>query len=210
MLMLPLLSAVIALLVSASAALGTPTHLSNPLPLVTINSTNISLQASTQHRSNLTFSSWPAQPYQVPLYFSWGIPDFVILYARSNRESRTVRIQELQEFLEEFRDNIEEKSPIPGYVPRQARQSHIDIVHYTKWTIELNEGLFGYRLPTEVGVLALNELVTQLGLHGPAQVFFSIKERRSTYTYGYLTIEELGGRPLTASSTNGGSDFQTS
>ena len=204
-----LLSAAITLLVSASAVLGIPTDLSKPLPLDTINTTNLSPQAP-QHVQNLTFTPWPATPYQIPLYSRSGIPDLVFIVAKSFHGRRPVRVQSLEDFLEEFRDNIDSEYPDPGYGPRLARQSHIDIESYTKWSIEINEGIFGYRLTTEWCLLALFELRRQVGSHGPANVFFSVKEERSTYTYGYLIIEEIGGPSLKASLADGESKFQTS
>ena len=117
---------------------------------------------------------------------------------------------ELQDFVKEFRDNIEQEYPIPGYVPRHARQSTVDIESYTAWTIEINEGLFGYRLPTEWALLALDELVRQLGSHGPADLIFSVKEASATYMYGVLDIKDFGISSLSPILTNRSTMFHTS
>ncbi len=54
----------------------------------------------------------------------------------------------------------------------------------------------GNRLPTEWALLALDEIGRQLGRFGPGSVFFSIKDRSSTYSYGFLTITEFGGSSM--------------
>lgn len=202
-----LLLAVLALLVSTSTALRIPS-LDYSLPLVPINYTNNSPQAPTRHFPNLAFSPWPARPYQVAIVPRFGFPDLVILSVGSVHGP--VRVQELQDFLREFRDNIEREYPVPGYVPRLARQSIVDLESYTQWTIDMNEGIFGRRLPTEWALLGLDELVKQLGSHGPAELMFSIKEARSTYSYGFLIIQELGGPTPNATLVKGKSVFETS
>ena len=202
-----LLLAVLALLVSTSTTLRIPS-LGYSLPLVPINNTNNSPQAPSRHFPNLTFSPWPARPYQVAIVPRFGFPDLVILFVGS--VYGPIRVPELQDFLLEFRDNIEREYPVPGYVPRLARQSIVDLESYTLWTIDMNEGLFGRRLPTEWALLALDELVRQLGRHGPAELMFSIKEARSTYSFGFFTIKEFGGPTLNASLVKGKSIFETS
>lgn len=116
----------------------------------------------------------------------------------------------LQNFLQEFRDNLERESPIPGFVPRLARQQKIDIQSYTLWTVETNEGIFGHRLPTEVALVALDEMARQLGSHGPASLFFSIMEGRSVLSYGLLEVTEFGGVSSNRSLPYEESTFQTS
>lgn len=202
-----LLLAVLALLLSTSTTLRIPS-LGYSLPLVPINYTNKSPQAPSRHFPNLAFSPWPARPYQVAIVPRFGFPDLVILSVGSVHGP--VRVLELQDFLREFRDNIEREYPVPGYVPRLARQSIVDMESYTLWTIDMNEGLFGRRLPTEWALLALDELVRQLGSHGPAELMFSIKEARSTYSYGFFTIQEFGGPTLNATLVKGKSFFETS
>ena len=118
----------------------------------------------------------------------------------------------LQDFLREFRDNLAQEYPIPGFVPRLAKQSTIDILSYTVWGIELNEGLIGHRLPTEIAIAVLDEIARLLGIHGPTYLFFSITEGMSTDAYGFLEIEEFGGGDvvsLNRSSANGDNVFQT-
>ena len=204
------LSALIPLSVSTSAALGTPTYTTNSLSLDTINNTNVSPQAP-QHIQNLTFEPWPELPYKVPLYSSTGIPDLSIDSAIPFlRRRRPIGVEGFQDFVAEFRDNLAEEYPLPGYAPRHARQSQIDLESSTKWSIELNEEFLGYRLPIEWGLLALNALSRQLGVHGPSNVYFRIEEDKSTYTYGFVIIQEFGGPSLKAPLADGDTNFQTS
>ena len=105
----------------------------------------------------------------------------------------------LRAFVLEFRDNLERESPVPGYVPRNARQDAVDLQSYTKWTIDMGEGFLGYRMPTEFALVALEEIATQLGRHGPAQVWSTIKEGLQTYSYGHLEIKRLGAVALNRS-----------
>ena len=207
---LPLLFSMLALIVSGSAALKVPSPSSHSSPLDLIKDTNVSLQAYPGHSPDLTFSPWPARPYRIPLHSHTGIAELVISLAASFHSRRPVSVPRLQEFLQDFCDNIESEYPIPGYVPRQAKQYNIDLDSYTEWLIDINEGLFGYRLPTEWALLALDELARQLGSHGPANMFFSIIKEGRTYNYGFLIIKEFGGPSLDASLTNTKSIFQTS
>ena len=207
---LPLLFAVLALLFSTSTTLRIPSSLGYSIQPVPINNTNISPQAPSRQFPDIAFAPWPARPYQVAIAPRFGFPDLCILAVESYHARQPVRVQEVQDFLREFRDNIEREYPIPGYVPRLARQSIIDMETYTEWVIDINEGLFGRRLRTEWALLALDEIARQLGSHGPANLLFSIKEARSTYTYGFFTIMEFGGRTLNATLANGKTNFETS
>lgn len=206
---LALLITISALIISGSAARRIPSPSSHLFPLDLINDTNISLHAPG-HSPNLTFTPWPGHPFRVGLHSQTG--DFELLIGVTNAfdARRPVNVPKLQAFVREFRDNIEREYPIPAYVPRRARQHHFDLDSYTKWNINLDEGLFGYRLPTEWALLALNELARQLGIHGPAEMLFSVTKEGRTYSWGCLIIEGLGGRSVDASLTREGSIFQTS
>ena len=73
----------------------------------------------------------------------------------------------------------------------------------------MNEGIFGHRLPTEIALVALDEISRQLGNHGPSSFFFSIREGAATLSYGLLTISEFGSVSLNRSLANENSIFQT-
>ena len=125
------------------------------------------------------------------------------------RQRRPIDVKVFQGFVAAFRDNLAAEYPVPSYAPRHARQSQIDLESGTKWSIELNEEFWGYRLPIEWGLLALNELSRQLGVHGPASMYFKIEEDKLTYTYGFLTIQNFGGPSPKVSLIDGDTNFQT-
>ena len=206
----PLLSAISALLFYASAGISTPSPLNNHVPSDPITITNSSFEAQSGHLHKLTYAPWPAQPYPLPLHPRLGNPELIIIRAYEYHGTRPVSVPALQDFIDEFRDNLEREHPVPDFVPRVARQSSIDIQSYTMWSIEITEGLLGHRMPTEYALVALDELAAQLGSHGPASVFFSVREGRSTYSYGYLDVKELGGGAWNGSLVSGQSSFQTS
>lgn len=203
----PLLPAVLSLLVSISAALGIPSPLKEHLPPDPIKITNSSLKAPQGHLQNLTYTPWPAQPYEIPIYPRFGYPHLIIVRASEFHGTWSVSLPGLQDFLQEFGDNL--RREYPRSLPRLAQQSTIDIPTYTRWTIELNEGIFGHGLPTAVALLALDEIARQLGSHGPSSLFFSIREGIATLSYGFLDIREFGGNSLNRSLGNKNSIFQT-
>ena len=207
---LPLL-AVSALPVSMSAALNTPPSLNIFAPSDTMIITNSSLKAPSGHVANLTYAPWPSMPYTVKLHPRFSFPDLIINYAHTFRGRWPISVRRLQDFLGEFRDNLASEYPVPGLVPRVARQSTIDVESYTVWTIEINESILGNRLPTEFAVCALDETARELGKHGPASFFFNVRDGRRLLCYGLLTIEQIGsGDFLNRSLSNGKSHFQTS
>lgn len=203
-------SVIVALLVSSSTALDIPSPLNENPPLGPINITDSTLEPQPGHLPNVTYYPWPPQPYQIPLQQRFGSPELVIIHAREFHGSRSVSISGLESFLLEFRENLEREYPIPSLVPRLAKQSVIDVQSYTKWTIEINESLLGRRMPTATAVVVLDEIARQLGRHGPANVFFSVKERYTTLSIGYLEIQEFGGGVMNGSLVNGDSNFYTS
>ena len=199
-----------ALLGSASATLVISSPLVKTLSTDLISITNSSLEAPPGYLQNLTYSPWPAQPYSIPLD-SRTVPQYLIInHASKFHGSRPVSVPMLQEFLREFRDNLEHESPVPGFAPRKAAQSNIDIQSYTKWLIDINEGIFGYRLPTELAMITLDEIARLVGSHGPSNMFFGIRTTRFLYTYGFLIIEEFGGASLNETVTNANSISQIS
>lgn len=117
----------------------------------------------------------------------------------------------LQDFLGEFRDNLESEYPIPGLVPSTARQSMVDVVSYSSWTIEFCDTILGSRVPTEFAVCALDEMARLVGIYGPASLFFGVREGRFLLCYGKLTIKQLGSGELSnLSLSNRRGVFETS
>lgn len=210
---LPLLIAISTLIISGSAALGIPLPPSHLFPSNLINDTNISLQAPGQS-PNLTFTPWPRGSYRIKLPSHTGDFDLVIASTKSFSASRLVNVHTLQDFVRDFAANIEREYPIPAYVPRHVSQDYFDLDSYTRWDIRLNNVPFiGYKLLTERALLALNELARQLGIHGPAEVVFSVASGSGGYrvdSWGLLDFVPLSGRSVNASLTREGSIFQTS
>lgn len=206
---LPLLIAISALMISGSAALRIPSPPSHLFPLDLVNDTNTSLQAPG-HFPNLTFTPWPAPPFEIELHSHTGDFELIVGVTNTFDGRRPFSVPRLQAFVREFSDNIEREYPIPSYVPRRAKQHHIDLDSYTKWNINIDQGFFDYRLPTEWALVALNELARQLGVHGPGDIVFNFSEGDKSYGWGYLIISDFGRRSVDASLTREGSIFQTS
>lgn len=206
----PFLWAVLlALRVSASGALSMPSPLSKDILSNPINMTESSKKARLGHLPNLTYAPWPALPFEIPLYPGFRFPHLIFINASPFRGTRPVSLPRLQEFLQEFGSNLEREYPPPGLVPRQIQQFTFDIHSYTKWSIEMNEGFLGFALPTEIALVALDEISRQLGIHGPSSLFFSIREGAASLSYGFLIISEFGSVSLNRSLANGNSVFRT-
>ena len=201
LLKIPFLSAVPVMLYSASTAVSIPPSLSISHPTTLVNTTNVS--------QDLTFSPWPARPFEVPLHARFSIPNLVIFAVFPFHAPSLVSVPALQDFLQDFGTNLQREYPVPGYLPRLARQSFHDMASYTKWTLNFEEGLWGYRMLTEWALLALIEMAKLLGRHGPARFFFSITEGFRTYRSGALTIDEFSGLFVNSSLANGTSSFRT-
>ena len=206
---LSLVSTILALLIFASAVFGKPSPLRNSSPLELVHVTD---QATPPQSQNLTFKQWPARPYKVPLVSRSGLPYLVVVLVRPFEGTRAISITGLQDFIRDFRDSIARNYPVPGYIPRTARESYFDVGSYTTWRIDIEEGYFGRRGPTEWALLALNEVIGQLGAYGPAEVGFGVrvKDSNKLYISGLLQIATLGDRPLTLSLANGTRTLETS
>ena len=204
------LSAFSLVLAFASAAvIDISSPLNEHIPSEPFNVTNSSLIAIPGHLQNLTYTPWPKQPYKIPIDLRFSFPHLTIIRAGEFHGTRPVSVPRLQDFLQDFGNNLAREHPVPGYVPRLAYQYTIDIQSYTEWRIEIDEGVLGNSLPTEVALGALDEIAKQLGSHGPAVLFFSIGEGIRMHSYGFLEIREIGYASLNLSLANGNSIFQT-
>ena len=194
-----------------SAAINTPPSLNLFAPLDIMNVTQTPLEAPSDHPANLTYAPWPPRPFQIELHPRFSSPNLIILTVEPFRGSWRISVPALQDFLEEFRDNLESKYPIPGLLPTLARQSTVDVESYSSWTIEISDTIIGLRLPTEFALLALDELARLMGTYGPATVLFAVQEGRLLVGYGRLTIKPFGSGELSNQSlSNSRSVFQTS
>ncbi|KAM0804269.1 hypothetical protein BDR22DRAFT_657085 [Usnea florida] len=207
---LPLL-ALSSLPVSMCAAINTPPSLNLFAPSDMTNVTQLPLETPSDHPANLTYAPWPPRPLWIELHPRFSSAYLVIFTVEPFRGSWPIRVPALQNFLGEFRDNLESEYPIPGFLPSVARQSTVDVESYSSWTIELEDTLFGLRLPTEYAVLALDELARLMGTHGPATLSLGVQEGRSPLGIGTLAIKPFGSGELSNQSlSNSRSVFQTS
>ena len=187
---LPLL-AISALPVSMSAALNTPPSLNLVAPSDTMNITQPSLEAPSEHLANITRPLWPSAPFKIKLHPRFSSPYLIVISRDIYQGSWPLKVPRLQDFLREFRDNLVAKYPVPGFLPPVARQSTVDVESYSRWTIEYSESFWTKRLPTEVAVCALDEIARLTGRYGPATLFFSVQDGLSSLGFGLLNIEQI-------------------
>lgn len=208
-----LVSATLALITPSSAALNLSLLPNTKIALAPVNITSPALEVPGK-TTKLAYSPWPKQPFMIPL-LDTGLP-FLRLYllislAEKFESSPMISATELQHFLQDFANNIQREYPVPGFVPRHATQSTIDVSSYTRWNIEINEGPFRGRLPTAVALVAFDVLGKLLRRYGPSRIAWAIKdvELRTPWAYGTLYIEKIVELSLNKSSSNENSNFQT-
>ena len=209
------ISATLALVISSSTALSLPLYQSTSLALAPFNITSPAPEAPVEKTINLTYYLWPKQPYEISLHGP-GLQllnvVLVISVAQEFRSSPMVSVSELRHFIQDFADNIQREYPIPGFIPHHATQSIIDISSYTRWIINIDEGMFRGRLPTAAALAALNELGKQVGRYGPSRVSWLIYEDvgvRLPWASGNLIVENIEGVFLNKSSSHDNGTFHT-
>ena len=188
---LPFISAVIlAFMISISAALSIPSSLSI---VDTLNNTYAPALAPPQHVSNLTFTPWPPLPYKIDLSSTPNSPCVTFTKANPYKGTHSVRLYVLISLLQEFGLNLNREYPIPGEVPRHAKQFTIDLESHTKWTVSITEAPFGYRLPTDWALRGLNIMAKQLRSHDAADLVVYIEVGVKLYSEVLFTNEPLSG-----------------
>ena len=208
-----LVSITLDLVISLSAALNLSQLPNTKFALAPINVTSPAPEAPGG-TTNLTYSPWPEPPYSIPL-LDTGLP-FLELYliigaAAKFETSPVISVLELCHFLQDFSDNIQREYPAPGFVPRHAAQSTIDVSSYTRWRIVVCEGPFGGRVPTAAVLVAFDLLGKLLRRYGPSEIVWSIEKVgvRTPWAYGRLYIDKIRGLSLNKSSSNENSYFRT-
>lgn len=155
----------------------------------------------TQHpNSNLTISPWPEFPYALPLTDGFSLN----VYSGTPYTQRPLPgIAELQGFIRDFAQNLEQAYPPPALAPREAGQTSYDTDSYTKWHVEENLIHFiSSKAPTKIVLAALAQLAREVARHGPpAEVRALIVGRKTPgsgreYPYNALTlsIDPLGSK----------------
>jgi hypothetical protein len=85
-----------------------------------------------------------------------------------------IPLQDLIAFVKHFSERLEHEYPPPGYVPRSARSTEIDLTSYTKWRLEIGKAWLGKDVLTSLMLAALEEYQNFLRKHGPAGIYSSI------------------------------------
>ena len=208
-----LVSSSLALVLSLSAAHIIPLPGNTSLSLVPLNITSPAPEEPGP-LINLNYTPWPSGVYSITLRgpgVSFLDASLNIVYPKAFSSSPMIRMSTLQQFLRDFADNIEREHPVPDFVPRNAKQTEIDIMSYTRMIIEIHEGPFHGRLPTAMALAALSELGKQLDLHGPASIGWAVTvaQARIPWAYGFLTLQRIQGASFNESLSNGERGLQT-
>lgn len=189
------MSATLALVNTSSAAPGSPLSHSTSLALLPpVNSTSPALEAPrTLINLTVKYAPWP-KDYDFLLLG----PDithynarFYIISAWRVVTFPAIKLPELQLFVRDFANNLEQKYPVPGFIPHLAKQSSIDVVSYTKWYIDVQQGMLHGRMPTELILAALDLMVSLLDRHGPSTINWVIiaDSQITPWAYGTLSIK---------------------
>lgn len=191
------MSATLALVNTSSAAPGSPLSHSTSLALLPpINSTSSALEApGTLINLTVKYVRWP-KDYSFLLVgpdISHYNARFYIISASQVFALPAIKLSELQRFVRDFADSLEQGYPVPGFIPYLAKQSSIDLVTYTKWYIDLHQGKLRARMPTEVILAALDLMVSLLDRHGPSTIDWAIRAggELTPWAYGRLSLKRL-------------------
>ena len=208
-----LMSATLALIALPSAVDVLPVSGHTSLALASINITGPALEPPREF-VNLKYIPWPQAPYYVPLHVHGPFLDQYLAIGKvwKIHTSPPINSLELQRFVLDFANNINEHDPVPGLVPPYASQSTIDVVSYTKWTIRFYQAPTMGRVPIVLVLAALHQLGLQLYSHGPAQMVWCITDMEAgwiPWAYGELRLEPIMGSIANRSSLNGNGGFQT-
>ncbi|KAL2037550.1 hypothetical protein N7G274_009662 [Stereocaulon virgatum] len=170
---------------------------------------------TTSQTTSLTFSPWPPRPFYVYM------PDtnhYLLFFMISSWDaSPAVPLQDLISFVIRFSERLEHEYPPPGYGPRSAKSTEIDVTSYTKWRLEIGSAWLGKNARTSLMLRALREYEASLRKHGPASIYASIGEmgrmpRPMADPTMELVIEKLEGvEGLNGTGSGGASGtFETS
>lgn len=207
--------AILTLINTSSAAPGSPLSHSTSLALSPpINSTSPALEApGTLANLTVKYAPWPKK-YNFLLQgpdISHYNAHLCIVLAWQIVAVPSIKVPELQLFVRDFAHNLEQKYPVPGFIPRLAKQSSVDVVSYTKWNIDLHEGMFHGRMPTELALAALDLMVLLLDRHGPSTInwIILVDGQVTAWASGKLLIKPLVEASSKKSFPSEEGDFQT-
>ncbi|KAL2044073.1 hypothetical protein ABVK25_012496 [Lepraria finkii] len=131
-------------------------------------SSTISQSTNFTTDTNLSFSPWPPRPFDIPIADSdYNLAIYLVTPYTSHP---SISLSNLIAFIIAFSDNLEDKYPPPGYAPRSAWSTEIDLISYTRWRIESFEGFLGHQVLTSTVLAGLSKLLFLLRKHGPASI----------------------------------------
>lgn len=95
----------------------------------------------------------------------------------------------IEEFINNFCENLSEKYPAPALAPREAGQSEYDPESYSKWSIRERVITGGRQPPTDIIIRAALALEGEIAVHGPPAQFHSWIVGRDGTVYSALELE---------------------
>ena len=168
-----------------------------PTVLVSCAPNNWLLLGKGSHsNTSLYVSPWPSHRYMLPLINHFELH---IIEATTYTHRPLPSVPEIQAFIRDFAQNLENAYPPPALSPREAGQWFIDTESFTRWQIKTNLPLFiTSKAPISIVLAALAKLTLEVARHGPpASVQGLIVGRKtgSSRPYPYngivLTIDPL-------------------
>lgn len=205
--------ATLALSITTSAALALSLTRNTSLASLTpINITSSVLEQPSALENSVRYRRWPKIPYFIRLR---GLDYYTGVYlciatVEPLRTLRNIDVHDLQLFLRDFAENLRQEYPVPGFMPRDAKQYHIDVASNTKWTYFMSEVFHG-RVPTAVALAALDTLDKEMGMYEMAQISFNLKTAgaRTLWCLGGFYAEKLVGASFNDSLSNENDSLQT-
>ena len=141
-------------------------------------------RATLHTNSNLTVSPWPENPYAIPLIDGFSLN----VYSVTPYTQRPLPgISELQGFIQDFAENLEQAYPPPALAPKEAGQTSYSTDSFTKW--QIREYLLRF-----TSSKAPAQLAREVARHGPpADVKALITGRKTagserSYPFNCLTL----------------------
>ena len=175
----------------------------------------VHLNVSVQHQlndaaalQNLTYSRWPATPY-FTIVKAASEPDQRLWYYtvdpwKPQKETPTIDIMYLRQFLKGFRDELEERyGPSSGGLIKSNRvwSDILDPDSAAKFEISISRPYFVESIITDYMIATIEDLIKNLSRCGPATVDLGlapIKFASFAKAYITLTLSHLGHEDTTS------------
>ncbi|CAF9940577.1 hypothetical protein IMSHALPRED_002082 [Imshaugia aleurites] len=139
--------------------------------------------------AKLTFTPWPAAPYDITIPSTPANLRFGKIGKFNSKQTVVFDLDHARDFFKAFGENLERQGDL---VPRYARDTTIDMRSYTQWQIDFDELPLGYRLPTTWAVGALDVLDAEISAHGvPSYVLAAVNEGGHQYSILVLQVKAI-------------------